>query len=289
MPTMTQPENGPGQLQRGTSALVIARNIRNAIEAGKLPHGQQLPSTRALADEWGTSVATITRAMAILADEGIVQNRARSSRIVNFPPRPANPYSERRPQIFLVGGYAGSGKTELGHVMSRETGWTMLDKDTTTRPVVETALVSLGQSRDDRESETYLSVVRPSGYEALLAGMIENVECGNSTIVTAPFIREFSDAAWCKRMAATAESLHADLHLIWVRCDDESMRMYIQRRGAARDAAKLSDWTTYLGSINVDFKPAAPHHIIDNSVGAAPLQEQARALLAEVCPAERRR
>jgi predicted kinase len=270
-------------LQRGTSALVIARAIQNDIEAGKLVHGQQVPSTRALAAQWRTSVATITRAMNMLAEQGLILNRARSSRIVHNPPASLDHRIPRRPQVVLVGGYAGSGKTELGHVLSRQSGWTMLDKDTTTRPVVETALVSLGQSRDDRESETYLSVIRPTEYEALLAGMIENVECGNSTIVTAPFIREFSDLAWCKRIQATVSDLGAELHVIWVRCDAASMQMYLQRRGAARDSTKLAGWDQYVAKLDLTYRPAvSPHHVIDNSVGSRPLQEQATEVLQAI-------
>lgn len=281
---MTQAGEEPERLRRGTSAHVIARAVRNAIEAGELPHGRQLPSTRELADQWHTSVATITRAMNILADEGIVVNKARSSRIVNYAPDRVNQFDSKKPQVIFIGGYAGSGKTELGHVMSRATRWTMLDKDTTTRPVVETALVSLGQSRDDRESETYLNTIRPGEYEALLAGMVENVECGNSTIVTAPFIREFSDESWCKRITATVESLGARVHFVWVRCDSESMRMYIQRRGAARDAAKLANWNAYLAGIDLDFTPATSHYFVENSVNSSPLQEQAARLLERICP-----
>lgn len=271
-------------LQRGTSALVIAQNIRTAIEGGRLRHGEQLPSTRALADEWHTSVATITRAMAQLADEGFVINRNRSSRLVNNPTqqqtRPGRP---ARPQLVLIGGYAGSGKTELGRVLVRSTGWAMLDKDTATRPVVEHDLQTLGQSPHDRESAIYLREVRPLEYEGLMAQMRENVELGASVIVTAPFIREFSDEAWCTRTAATAASMNADIHVVWVRCDVDTMHYYLRHRGAARDAAKLADWDTYVHGLDLAFTPKFEHHhIVNNSAGSEPLQKQAAELLTAV-------
>lgn len=272
------------ELQRGTSALVIAQAIRNDIEAGRLAHGHQIPSTRTLADEWNTSVATITRAMSLLADEGLVVNRARSSRLVNYPPKPAERHNARRPQVILIGGYAGSGKTELGRIITRSTGWPMIDKDTTTRSVVEAALELIGESPHDRESRSYLEFIRPAEYEALIATMTENVECGNSAVVTAPFIREFADPAWCERITAKIQSLGADLHVIWVRCDADSMRTYIRHRGAARDAAKLADWPAYLSTIDLDFQPMMKHHVIDNSAGARPLQQQALDTLSDVIP-----
>jgi predicted kinase len=187
--------------------------------------------------------------------------------------------------VILIGGYAGSGKTELGRILARQTGWPILDKDTTTRPVVEAALESLDHSPNDRESELYLKVIRPAEYESLVATLNENVQCGNSAVVTAPFIRELADEAWCSRLAANLASLGAELHVVWVKCDAESMRTYIKHRGAARDAAKLAAWGEYLASIDLDFRPAIRHRIIDNSADSRPLQQQAADLLDDVVPA----
>ncbi|MGC4771988.1 GntR family transcriptional regulator [Micromonospora sp. DT44] len=276
---MTAQSDPQDVLQRGTSALVIAQAIRNDIQAGRFAHGRQLPGTRALADSWKTSVATINRAMSILADEGLVINRARSSRIVNNPEGAASKAGSR---VILIGGYAGSGKTELGRIIAREAGWAILDKDTTTRPVVEAALERLGQSPHDRESETYLTVIRPAEYEALLAAMTENLQCGSSVIVTAPFIAELQDKAWCDRLAATVAAHNGKLQVVWVRCDAETMQMYIRRRGAARDDYKLGNWAEYVSRLDLAFEPKISHAIVDNSAGAKPLQEQAAELLSEL-------
>jgi predicted kinase len=269
----------PEALRRGTSALVIAQAIRNDIHAGRLTHGRQLPSTRDLAGEWGTSVATINRAMDILADEGLVLSRARSSRIVHFPQPPEA--ERKRPTVLFIGGYAGSGKTELGRMITRQTGWAILDKDTTTRPVVEAALERLGTSAHDRESDTYMSIIRPAEYQALLATVVENVQCGASVVATAPFVREFQDGAWCDLVATTMNALEADLQTIWVRCDAESMHSYLQRRRASRDKAKLADWDNYVQGVDLQYRPALPHHIVDNSTGTPQsLQDQAVDLLS---------
>ncbi|MEV0879438.1 GntR family transcriptional regulator [Micromonospora echinofusca] len=272
----------PGQreeLQRGTSALVIAQAIRNDIQAGRLAHGRQLPGTRSLAQSWGTSVATINRAMAMLAEEGLVVNRARSSRIVH---NPAGATNQRGPRVILVGGYPGSGKTELGRIIACQTGWAILDKDTTTRPVVEAALERLGHSPHDRESETYLTVIRPAEYEALMAALAENLQCGASVVVTAPFVRELSDEAWCDRLAATVAAHNGSLQVVWVYCDAITMHTYIRRRGAARDDHKLANWDEYMSQLDFAFAPKAQHVRLDNSAGARPLQEQAKELLDKV-------
>jgi predicted kinase len=215
--------------------------------------------------------------MKLLAKEGLIVSKSRSNRVVNFPegaqrqrPRPETPH------VVFVGGYAGSGKTELGRILARLTGWPILDKDTLTRPVVEFALEVLGKSPHDRESTTYVEQVRPREYEATMSAAIENIECGNSAIVTAPFIREFKDEAWISRTRATFEARNAVVSFAWIYCDESTMHTYVRQRGAARDAKKLADWPAYLATIDLNMRPPVPHFLLDNSASCEPLQEQAQ-------------
>ncbi|WP_329073520.1 AAA family ATPase [Amycolatopsis sp. NBC_01480] len=274
---------GPGDLQRGSSVLEVARAFRTDIEAGKYRHQEQLPTTRVLADEWKTSVATITRAMAQLADEGLVINRDRAGRLVNYPgPDQHERGGSRRPEpmVIVVGGYAGSGKTETGRIIARATGWAMLDKDSITRPVVESMLRSLGLDPRDRESETYLTKIRPAEYESLREVALENVACGNSVIVTAPFTKELKDPAWCQRFIADFSAHSAQVRGLWVRCDEESMRTYLRRRGAARDDYKLENWDAYVAGLDMTYTPAmAQHVILNNSIQDPPLHKQTEQVL----------
>jgi predicted kinase len=258
----------------------IARNIRNDIAAGVLRNGDVLPSTRELATQWDVSVFTISEAMKILTTEGLVLSKSRSKRVVQAPeqdrqrsPKPAVP------QVLLIGGYAGSGKSELGRILARRTGWAILDKDSLTRPVVEAALEILELSPNDRESEPYIKLIRPREYEALITAALENLECGNSIIVTAPFIRELSDVAWTSRTLAAFAGQGARTTVVWVYCDPATMHIYLRHRGAARDTAKLAEWPSYLDTIDTDFRPETPHVVVDNSASSTPLQEQADQLL----------
>ncbi|MFE9427768.1 hypothetical protein ACFYNO_32955 [Kitasatospora sp. NPDC006697] len=63
--------------------------------------------------------------------------------------------------LVLVGGYAGTGKTELARFLSELTGWPLLDKDPLSRALVEALLVELGSEPNDRQSELYRTRVRP--------------------------------------------------------------------------------------------------------------------------------
>lgn len=239
-----------------------------------------MPSTRRLASEWNVSVFTITEAMKLLADEGMIVSESRSRRVVRAPEHSAaEPIRNSRPNVILIGGYAGSGKSELARIIARETGWALLDKDTITRPVVEQALEALGQSPNDRESEVYLSEVRPREYEALSAAVMENLEVGTSVIATAPYIREFQDSAWLERTSNDYETLGVRTTIVWVYCDTRTMHSYLRRRGAARDAAKLADWQQYATGLDIDFRPGVEHVVVENCTSSTPLQAQARKVL----------
>lgn len=274
-------------LSRGEPLHVqIARHVRNDIAAGRLRDGTVLPSTRTLAREWGVSVFTITEAMRLLSDEGLVVSESRSKRIVRAPEQErAAPLRPTKPQAVLIGGYAGSGKSELARILTRETGWSLLDKDILTRPLVERALDALGQSPNDRESPTYLNEVRPREYEVLTAAARDNLECGNSVVVAAPFLREFADRAWLDRTIDAYEALNADTIVVWVYCDRKSMHSYLRRRGAARDAAKLADWLQYATGIDIDFRPGVAHTVVENCGSSAPLQQQAKQLIHAIASA----
>lgn len=257
----------------------VARTLRLQIQSGTLRDGEVLPSTRALAAEWGVSDFTISEAMKVLANEGLIVAKNRSNRVVNYPQAAQRRHARPdKPHVLLLGGFPGSGKTEAGRILSRVTGWAILDKDTLTRPVVEAALELIGRSPHDRESQDYFDKIRPREYEALMAAAVENVDCGNSSILTAPFIREFKDDAWTTRTVAMLEARGARVSFAWIYCDVNTMHFYMRQRGAARDASKLADWPAYLATLDLDMRPLVEHFIFDNSASSSPLQDQVQSL-----------
>ncbi|WP_081883504.1 GntR family transcriptional regulator, partial [Glycomyces tenuis] len=261
----------------------IARIIRNDIESGKLRHGQKLPSDREQAVQFGVSSPVVAKAMSKLTDEGLVISKPRAGRVVHAPDQAETREVETSmPHLILIGGYAGSGKSELGRTLARLTSWAMVDKDTTTRPVVETALEVMGTSPNDRESDIYLNQVRPREYEAVMATITENLTSGSNVIATAPFIRELKDEAWIQRLQSLCDATGARLMVIWVYCDAESMHTYLRGRGAARDATKLANWSQYLANIDLDYRPAIDHFVVDNSLSGSPLLDQAKELVAKL-------
>lgn len=257
----------------------IARRVRNQIESGVLRNGQTLPSTREIAHDWGVSLFTVSEAMKILTSEGLISAINRSKRIVIAPTPRTSTLRPDSPWVVLVGGYAGSGKTEFTRSLARETGWALVDKDTVSRPLTEELLQQLGCSPNDRESELYLTRVRPFEYEALQQAISDNLECGNSVIATAPFLKEFNERSWLDRTGQLGQQFEAKVELVWILTDPATMHQYIRQRGAARDSHKLANWSDYLQEIDVDRRPLDKHTVVENSLDSDPLRSQALRLL----------
>jgi predicted kinase len=174
-----------------------------------------------------------------------------------------------RSSLLLVGGYAGSGKSEFAAFISQLTGWPMLDKDPLTRPLVERLLSELGCDLQDRHSETYRTRVRPLEYQCFTESILATVACGTSAVATAPFLGEMTDPAWMRRLADRCAAGRVDVTPIWLTCDEESMREYITFRSAARDTWKLAHWDQYLDGLDLGLRPSVPHLVVDNRCGRA--------------------
>ena len=51
----------------------VAADLRRRIAAGEWAHGEALPAVAALAEHYGTSRGAVSRALRLLADEGLVR------------------------------------------------------------------------------------------------------------------------------------------------------------------------------------------------------------------------
>jgi len=72
----------------------IVAELRSRILTGELRPGDRMPSIRQIAQRWGVAVATATRVMATLRDDGLVETTVGSGTVVSARARPA---ASRRP------------------------------------------------------------------------------------------------------------------------------------------------------------------------------------------------
>ncbi|MCO1658947.1 GntR family transcriptional regulator [Pseudonocardia humida] len=80
---MSSNEEGERPYQR------VAAAIRHRITTGALRPGDRVPSTRQLVRDFAVAMATATRALAVLRDEGLVVTRPGSGTVVRAPDPPA--------------------------------------------------------------------------------------------------------------------------------------------------------------------------------------------------------
>jgi DNA-binding transcriptional regulator YhcF (GntR family) len=69
--------------------LQVAAAIRRRIATGALRPGDRVPSTRQVVRDFGVAMATASRALAVLRDEGLVVTRPGSGTVVRAPAPPA--------------------------------------------------------------------------------------------------------------------------------------------------------------------------------------------------------
>ncbi|MFB7476556.1 GntR family transcriptional regulator [Kitasatospora sp. NPDC056184] len=75
----------------------IAADLRRRIADGELAPGDRVPSNRRLAQDWGVALATATKALTVLRQEGLVEARPRIGTVVatataTAPPAEAQPH-----------------------------------------------------------------------------------------------------------------------------------------------------------------------------------------------------
>lgn len=94
---------------RGGKADWLARQIRLALEDGRLPVGSRLPATRVLAGELGVSRGVVTEAYQRLVEDGLLAGRGRNGTIVvgapaaaPTPGRPARTAPQTPPSVFAA-------------------------------------------------------------------------------------------------------------------------------------------------------------------------------------------
>jgi AcrR family transcriptional regulator len=70
---MTAPKPSTPSPSAANPSARIAEDIRRRISSGELSPGDKVPSTRRITQEWGVAMATASKALAALAQEGLVR------------------------------------------------------------------------------------------------------------------------------------------------------------------------------------------------------------------------
>ena len=151
----------------------------------------------------------------------------------------------------IITGCAGSGKTFIGMSIAKKLKWTYIDKDTVTRDFTDWILEDKGKSKGDRESVLYCESIRPIEYSTTFKVCKENLEIGNSVVLTIPFIAQIQDyQKWIDLAKESGIDMeHICLKFIWIKHDIGREYTRVKIRNAKRDENKLENWELYRESV----------------------------------------
>lgn len=171
-------------------------------------------------------------------------------------------------RLILAAGFAASGKTFVARRLAeRLAPCCYLDKDTLATPFVERLVAALGEGAGDRDSAAYQHEVRPLEYACLLAAGWEATDFAPYVVLCAPFQSQLVDRAWCDALRGEAARRGVSLRVVWIHCDQATLRARMASRGSPRDRAKLSDWDNYCAALDAitPGRFGLEHLAIDNS------------------------
>ena len=163
-------------------------------------------------------------------------------------------------KLYVVCGPPAGGKTHHGRQLAARVGAVLLDNDIVTEPVVQAGMQAAGLSRDDRDSPRYKEIFRESVYESLFQVAEANLS-HLPVVLVGPFTRESQQQDWPARLAARF-GVPVEVH--FVSCPPEVRRERMERRGEARDLAKLAQWDAYLQTTALK-PPPFDHVLVDTS------------------------
>lgn len=149
-----------------------------------------------------------------------------------------------RPQLIIVIGSTGAGKSFVGKLIAKNKGFTFVDKDTVTTALTEVILENLSPLKDkhERESSYYMNIVRPLAYESMLHIALENIELGNSVVVASTFDEEIKNTNFLeenKYMEAIRNL--ADIKVVHLHIDHSTLLKRLIARNKKRDSWKLAN------------------------------------------------
>jgi predicted kinase len=167
----------------------------------------------------------------------------------------------------VLAGAPGAGKSTVAAQLARrlDPPAAVIDKDTLFNGFVAAVLAAHGRDHGEREGDWYDEHIKVHEYGAMTAAARQIRTSGCPVVLDAPFTGYIRDRV---RWAAWVEQLGGEpVHLVWVRCDPETLRQRLQARADPRDAGKLAAFEAFVARITPDLPPPVGHLEVDSTPG----------------------
>ena len=159
------------------------------------------------------------------------------------------------PQIILISGPPGIGKSTLAKRLATALSATHLDKDCIDEPF----------SPGDR-GKKYTKTIEPKVLTALLNLAQLNTRPGNHVILDVPWTHILLNSpTWVKQIKLLVKASRAKLVVLECVLPEDELKKRIRSRGLTRDQVKLTEkgWKNFQKSDRLGEKNPFPHHILN--------------------------
>ncbi len=176
----------------------------------------------------------------------------------------SNIQAEQKPDLIILAGRAGSGKTYLARELAKNLTYAFVDKDTITGSFTDfiTSSYAANASANQASLESARKQIETIEYQTTFKVCKDLLESQKKVILAIPFTNQIDDwFKWTALRNSVGIKPDTRVQFIWVDQDIEQEKENILTRGEERDRDKIKNWDNYIESVK-DIVPADEYKAI---------------------------